>query len=159
MVFWTSVGQCTVGDLVRWVDSELMRPSLLSNTSLHSISGGAMTRSHCTRSQERSFVLRMQMFFSHGIIFLYINLSYMCTVQPHENKLFSSRVNQRQGWGMHYLFVASPRLFSAKRFWSWFSLWLLFSKSGFQRWEGNTLIQSYSQLLWIFIMFRINTMK
>lgn len=78
MVFWTSVGQCTVGDLVRWVDSELMRPSLLSNTSLRSISGGAMTR-----SQGRGVVLRMQIFFFLIVLFWYTSTSRTCALFSH----------------------------------------------------------------------------
>lgn len=79
MVFWTSVGQCTVGDLVRWVDSELM----LSNTSLRSISGGAMTRSHCTTSQGRGVVLRMQIFFFLMVLFCYTSTSRTCALFNH----------------------------------------------------------------------------
>lgn len=86
VVFWTSVGQCTVGDLVRWVDSELMR--MLSNTSLRSISGGPMTRSHCTRSQGRGVVLRMHIFFPHSfntlmVLFCYTSTSRTCALFSH----------------------------------------------------------------------------
>lgn len=79
MVFWTSVGQCTVGVLVRWVDSELM----LSNTSLRSISGGAMTRPHCTRSQGRGVVLNMLIFFFLMVLFCYKSTSRTCALFSH----------------------------------------------------------------------------
>lgn len=64
-------------------NSELMRLSLLSNTSLRSISGGAMTRSHCTRSQGRGVVLRMQIFFFLMVLFCYTSTSCTCALFSH----------------------------------------------------------------------------
>lgn len=163
MVFWTSVGQCTVGDLVRWVDSELMRTpkyALLSNTSLCSIAGGAMTRSHCTRSQGRGVVLRMQIFFFLMVLFCYTSTSCTCALFSHTrtNYLAVEWTNDKAEVCITCVLPLQDYL-ALSDFGPGSHFGCCFPRVAFQRWEGNRLIQSYSQILWMFIMFRINTIK